>query len=221
MKKYISSVVAAALVSTFMVGCSDSNDSEQTAEATEFNGIFVDSAVGGVSYACGTKSGVTDALGYFGPCLIGTTVSFSIGNVSLGEMTQTSNNIFTPSGLAATNGGTEEEQQEEANKIASLLLSLDTDGDPTNGVEITPETIEVLNSEVTTASNIADVTQEQVDEVTNDVVETIVAADPESLMEVVTAEEAESHLEEIKVLIDDGNIVAPPQPTPPATTGAN
>jgi hypothetical protein len=90
-------------------------------------GMLVDSPVGGVSYA--TSSGVTgttaaDGSYKFNP---GDTVTFKIGGVTLG--TTNANGIISPMELSSGS----------AVKLQNLLVlmqSLDSDGDPANGITI-------------------------------------------------------------------------------------
>ncbi len=218
MKKYISSVLAAALVSTLMVGCSDDNDdnSNPPAQDVGFNGIFVDRQVDGVSFSCpgvdgNPLQGTTHDGGEFGVCATGSTVSFSVGNLVLGSMAQTNDNIFTPRGIA---GG----DNDAANQIASLVLSLSTSSVNAEGetvLTIGTAAIEALNLEVVGAIDIATISAETLSET----IEAVVSNETTDL-EVVTPEEAESHMNEVAEEISDGTIVAPHQPEVPATTGS-
>ncbi|MEA3523224.1 MAG: hypothetical protein U9R50_09615, partial [Campylobacterota bacterium] len=126
---------------------------------------------------------------------------------------------FTPQDLVGVPRG--ETDNADANQIASLLLSLDSDGNPDNGVTITEAAIVELNEEVAVETNILDMTQEEVTTASENVVEAIVEADPESQMEVVSPEEATSHLDESAAAIEDGVVTPPEQPEPEEpTTGA-
>ncbi len=206
-----SSILAAFLVSMgLLTGCGSSSSS--TTEEVGYNGIFIDSAVAGISWSCGGVSGVTAADGGFGACPSGSSVSFSVGNIDLGTMEPTADYIFTPQDLVGVPRG--ETDNADANQIASLLLSLDSDGNPDNGVTITDEVIVELNQEVTAETAISDMTQEEVTTVSENVVEAVVETDPESQMEVVSPEEATSHLDESAAAIEDGLIVPPEQPEP-------
>jgi len=216
MKKYISSVLAAALVSTLMVGCSDSNNNE-TVQDAGFNGVFVDRPVDGVSFACrgvdnNPLAGVTHNGGLFGVCATGSTVSFSVGNVVLGEMEQSENNIFTPRDIA-------EGDDAEANQIASLILSLSTTTVNDAGetvLTIGPAAIAALNLEVPLAIDIETISAETL----ADTIEAVVENETTDLVQ-ITPEEAESHMDETAEEILDGTITQPEQPELPATTGAN
>ncbi len=109
--------------------CGGGGDDAPTVAVGTQTGVFVDSAVSGLSYE--TSSGVkgtTDALGQFkyNP---GDTVTFKIGSVTLG--TGQATGTVTPAHISE--GG------EDSNKFTNLLVllqSLDTDGDPSNGISL-------------------------------------------------------------------------------------
>jgi hypothetical protein len=91
------------------------------------SGILTDAAVQGVSYR--TSSGVTGVTGpngeyNFNP---GDTVQFTLGGLSLGNVTATG--IISPIQLASGDSN-------RLNNLLVLLQSLDTDGNPSNGITI-------------------------------------------------------------------------------------
>lgn len=97
-------------------------------------GQFVDSPVSGLNWKTATRSGVTDANGYFEYDNPGETITFSIGEQELGTVgTDKTIHVFDleQSSLEmASNKGT---------RLAQLLQTLDVDRDPTNGIQLTPE----------------------------------------------------------------------------------
>jgi len=110
-----------------------------TATETVSTGAFIDSAVEGLQYETATRSGTTNSLGEY-DYLAGETVTFSIGGIVLGSTI--AGPVVTPLSLvpdatSATNP--------VVTNIVRLLLSLDSDGDPDNGITI--------SSDVTTAAN--------------------------------------------------------------------
>lgn len=207
--KRMGMVAASALVLSVLAGCGSDSDNDTK---VGYNGKFVDSAVAGLSWSCGGVSGTTDANGVFGECPAGSDVTFSIGNVTLGTMKPTTDSIFTPQDLVGVARGTADSAA--ANKIASLILSLDSDGNPDNGVSITPAIVAELNKAVTSSANIANLSQEQV----SGYAEQVVAAAPSAGMKTVSAASAASHLVETAADIQNGHIKPPAQPG--ATTGA-
>jgi hypothetical protein len=125
-------------------GCGDHNDG--TAKPTELSGILRAGEVGGVRYRTRTRTGLTDARGTF-KYLRGETVTFSIGGIELGAVPGAA--AITPFTLAGlTPPTTERTLRRELDKatrttsnfvralnIARLLLALDADGNPSNGID--------------------------------------------------------------------------------------
>ncbi|MBN2896757.1 MAG: hypothetical protein JXK05_12790 [Campylobacterales bacterium] len=211
--KRLSMVAASALVLSVLAGCGSDSDNDTK---VGYKGKFVDSAVAGLSWSCGGVSGTTDADGVFGECPAGSSVTFAIGNVTLGTMSPTKDNIFTPQDLVGVPRATADSAK--ANKIASLLLSLDCDGNPDNGVSITPAIVTELNEAVGSSTNIANLSQEQVSGYAQQVID----AAPCINMQIVSPEAAASHLVETAADIEDGHIQPPAQPgDTTGATGAN
>ncbi|MBF0463309.1 MAG: FecR domain-containing protein [Magnetococcales bacterium] len=113
------------------------------------HGTFLDSPVAGLHYQTATTSGVTDQNGgfWFAP---GETVTFSIGNMTIGTISAANIRAGT-GGLpivtldkladAATATATANVQADKhlnvVTNIARLLQTLDSDGNPDNGITIT------------------------------------------------------------------------------------
>ena len=97
--------------------------------ATPSTGIFLDSPVAGINYRTASGSGKTNASGEF-LFFSGETVTFSIGKIDLPPVT--ANTTITPLNLANT---TDVNHQVVSNLLV-LLQSLDTDGNPSNGIQI-------------------------------------------------------------------------------------
>jgi hypothetical protein len=138
-KKQIWLTAALLLTLTACGGGGDSTTATATATETVSTGVFIDSAVEGLQYETATRSGTTNSLGEY-DYLAGETVTFSIGGIVLGSTI--AGPVVTPLSLvpdatSATNP--------VVTNIVRLLLSLDSDGDPDNGITI--------SSEVTTAAN--------------------------------------------------------------------
>jgi hypothetical protein len=211
-KSLILALSAAALLT--ITGCSSSTDSTKDATATSFNGIFVDSPVNGIKATCAGKTFITGSNGIaggFGPCPIGSSVAFSVGNVDLGTIANASSDsdlIFTPKNLTANNS------QAEANKIAAFLLSLDDDGDFQTTVDVTDAAIKALDTNITTSTSVLNITTAQIDSVIEK------AKATQAKMARVTEAEAESHMKETEEKIKDGTIKKPQQPAVVVPTGA-
>ena len=110
-------------------GC---GETQSPSSAGIASGRFIDSAVEGLHYLSGNQSGLTDANGTFQ--IDGTSVQFSIGDIVFGEGIAKS--IMTPIDLVP--GATDEADPRVIN-IIRVLLSLDDDGDPSNGIQIRQE----------------------------------------------------------------------------------
>ena len=102
-----------------------------TGSAGSNTGIFLDSEVAGVTYTTSSGlSGTTNSSGQFSYSA-GDTVSFSIGDVSLGSVTAAA--VLTPVEVMGASGTADQ----KVVNLARLLQTLDSDGDPSNGIEIT------------------------------------------------------------------------------------
>jgi len=109
----------------------DPGDSGDSAGSL-LTGRFVDSPVSGLQYATASQSGVTDADGSFS-YLAGEQVTFSIGDINfpatLASPTVTPLDVFSTTEIGDTG----------VVNMTRLLQSLDTDGDPDNGITISPD----------------------------------------------------------------------------------
>ena len=92
-------------------------------------GILTDAVVSGVAYATASRSGLTDANGRYN-YLPGETVTFSIGDIVLGSAL--AGPVITPLMLA----GASDVNDQQVTNIVRLLLTLDADGNPNNGIQI-------------------------------------------------------------------------------------
>ena len=130
-----------------------------------FYGVFLDSPVKGIRYQTDTRNGLTDSNGQF-IFKAGEVVRFSIGDIELGQvdmgLVQSGSTIVTPKVLAATATDNAEAQTAIQSNLIRLLQTLDSDGDPNNGITITEiaqqhavgeTTIDVTQPEDTFAEN--------------------------------------------------------------------
>ena len=199
------SVVAAGAL--MLSGCGSSSSSTPT--AVDYNGKLIDSAVAGVSFECGTVSGITGADGSFGTCPAGSTASFSIGGLTLGESGVTGDGIFFITDIVGVSRDAID--NEEVLKIAVLLQSLDSDGDVTNGISVPPEAATAIEALLasSTVDSISDLTAEQVVVLTTATVVELQTIYPDVVY--VSVEEAEANLADTLETIDE--IAPPPEPT--------
>ena len=116
---------------------SSSSSSQSGANNTNQNtptqtGTLLDSAVGGVSYNTSSNLyGLTNTNGQF-QYRSGDEVTFTVGETVLGKVK--GGDLITPVELAGTNNTADR----RVINISRLLQSLDQDGDPLNGISISP-----------------------------------------------------------------------------------
>ena len=94
-------------------------------------GKFIDSEVAGLNYNCGGVTGVTGNLGEF-QYITGQNCTFSIGGIALGSAMAAP--LLYPVSLVP--GAEPGVDNAAVTDIARLLQSLDSDGDPNNGIVI-------------------------------------------------------------------------------------
>ncbi|MGH1378990.1 MAG: hypothetical protein ACRBB3_09240 [Alphaproteobacteria bacterium] len=109
----------------------DPTDPPTTNPPQSATGIFLDSAVEGLSYSSGALSGFTDADGRF-EYEVDNTVIFSIGSITIGAALGA--DTITPLELV---NGAEDETDDEVVNILRFLQTLDNDANPDNGIQIT------------------------------------------------------------------------------------
>ncbi len=137
-KKVIATSVVMGAMFT-LIGCgggsSDTADSIGTnpaSVATTGTGYYIDSAVSGVNYTCGSQEGTTDEDGTF-TFDEGTICTFTLAGVELRV-------------VAADTLEDGVQVVEKNPRIAQLLQSLDIDGDPSNGITITSEVVAAIEA---------------------------------------------------------------------------
>lgn len=168
----------------------DSGEGENSNSTMVLTGIFVDSAVEGVSYSTATQSGTTNSAGEF-TYLEGEQVTFSIGATEM------------PAAVAAPQVSPVEMAVGSSNpadtttNIARLLQSLDVDGNPDNGITISPDAAAnaaFINFDVST------------DQFANDpAVINLVANSGSVNSELISAEDANQHLNSTLGIDDSDN----------------
>ena len=115
---------------TLIISACGESDSPNNAITTAI-GQFKDSNTAGISYISGNQSGVTGSDGSF-TYETGNTITFSLGGITLG--TSNGKSIITPVDLVSGSSSSTVEVQ----NIARFLMMLDDDGDPSNGINISP-----------------------------------------------------------------------------------
>jgi len=118
-------VLLATLALSLLAGCPNNNNTVSTTA----QGVFVDAPVEGLTYVSDGITGTTDSDGKF-TYRIGSTVTFSINGVQLPAVQGGS--MLTPVDLV----GASSSDSPEAVYIARFLQSIDSDGNPDNGIRI-------------------------------------------------------------------------------------
>lgn len=136
--------LAALATMSFVAGCGGGRDNEST--RAELTGVL-HAKIQGVGYRTASRSGKTDADGNF-RYLPGETVTFSVGGIELGSATGASRiSLFTLAGMTPPTSelGLRRELARmrytatplsNATNRAWLLLALDADGNPANGIDV-------------------------------------------------------------------------------------
>lgn len=127
MRKLLVSVAMLALIT----GCSGGGGSSSSVAATG-TGYYLDSAVGGVEYQCGTKNGITGSDGNF-TFETGQSCTFKIGDITL--------RVVDSSDLQD-----QVKVIEDNISVAQLLQTLDSDGNASNGITLLPEVIAAIKA---------------------------------------------------------------------------
>ena len=99
---------------------------------TVATGAFRDSTVVGLGYRSGSHTGVTDSHGQFS-YEVDQSITFFVGGLTLGTAPNPKA-LMTPVDLVANGTGT----STYVVNVARFLMLLERDGDPTNGIEISP-----------------------------------------------------------------------------------
>ena len=201
-------LLSAMLAFSFsLTGCQSTNSdvtevvtSSNTTTTATYTGIFVDSQVAGLTYICGTNTGTTDIQGKFYGCATNVPVTFKLGNLVLGTADYVQGGVFTPRILAeAIYGKDTADANATTNNIASIILSLDNDGNASNGITLDPVDIATFNTTVPVGTIVTTVIPDTVATAISTAVtalgSTKIAVDPAV---------AEIHLVETEALITQG-----------------
>lgn len=134
MKNLFNYILLFAILLLVIAGCGGGSDDNNINEDPEvvLNGQFIDSAVSGLYFEAtpSGRSGMTDASGTFN-YEAGDTVQFYIGDLLIGEAPAT--DVITPVSLVS---GAVDETNAIVRNIARLLLTLDSNDNPDDGITI-------------------------------------------------------------------------------------
>lgn len=195
MKYRLALVVSAAI----LAGCGRGEVSSDTSDETGV-GYYIDSAVSGVNYSCGTQSGLTDSDGMF-RFDVGQGCTFSINDAVLHEVmsSELSNGV---------------QIQEQNLTVARLLQSLDNDGDAENGIQITEEIRQILaDNNITTVP--------ETDNALSNIVQKMNEGSSSYAGSVKTTEETMVHLAGFKIQINASKLSVTEGESVILTTGIN
>ena len=175
--KKITLLTLSTFASFALLGCGGGSSTTQSNSNTG-TGYYVDNAVAGVDYVCGTETGKTDKEGKF-TFEKGQECKFSLAGIPL----RTTSADKLNDGVKVV---------EDNPKVAQFLQSIDTDGDLSNGIEIDDKVLKALTDAL---ANIDDDTTV----LRNDTVLTTVVAEVGSQVEGVsgtvrTESEVQEHL---------------------------
>ncbi len=126
-------LTSACFLFALLIGCG-ALDSVMKDSSGALKGVFMDSPVGGLSYATPTQKGVTGADGVF-KYQAGETVTFSVGAVKLGSAP--GKPVVTPLDLFAD---AKDASDQRVTNVAVFLQTLDQDGNAQNGILIDEKT---------------------------------------------------------------------------------
>ncbi|MCK5294408.1 MAG: hypothetical protein KAJ49_07140, partial [Arcobacteraceae bacterium] len=155
-------IILSLIASAMLIGCGGEDTGSVVSTdagsevAVEKIGTLSDSRIGGITYTCGSTTGLTDADGYFTYTSDCSNVEFSIGDIKLGSINTGNINgdaTVYPADLLGLD-------RNETNgtvlvNMLQVLQSLDSDGNPNNGITIDSNTTIALTgiSEVNLDSN--------------------------------------------------------------------
>ena len=171
----LSSVAVASLL---LVGCG--GGSATNSSPSVGTGYYVDSAVAGVNYVCGTESGITDKKGKF-TFEENKNCTFKVGDIILREV----NASTLKSGITIF---------EDNNDTARFLQTLDIDGNASNGIEV---------SDAVKKLNLKEVPKDEA--VLSDIRDDIKANDENYRGRVVTTQEVQEHLNQTRMGLQNNN----------------
>jgi len=174
MKNSIFSSGLALSAAIVLVGCGGGSDTPVNTTPSTGTSYYIDAAVSGINYKCGSQEGITGEDGSF-TFEVGQSCTFYLGDIKLRDVD-----------VSLLHDGEKVHETDVA--IARVLQSLDTDGDPDNGITINEEIVEALSE----ANVSALPTSEEALESFLEVIE-------EHGGTVVSKEDAKAHLDEVKL----------------------
>ena len=139
-------LVGSTFAALLLVGCGGGSSDAAPASSNLQTGYFVDAAVGNVDYDCVVDGSMNKKTGPDGSfqCQTMAQVRFRLGDLVLGEVAAVPADKYVfPQDLVGVPRDSGVNDARVA-AMAQMLQSLDTDGDPANGIDIAQEKKEVL-----------------------------------------------------------------------------
>lgn len=133
--------ICALTAALALAGCGGGDDGGDV--GTSQVGTFIDSPVSGLEYETASGSGLTDADGHF-TYRQGELVTFRVGKLVIGSTVPDSTRIVTPKSLVE---GAVSMDDPQVTLILQTLQSLDANGNPDDGIQISAEDREELEKE--------------------------------------------------------------------------
>jgi len=174
--------------------CGTSSSSSSTDNVTAISGQLVDGYVKGATYRC--ADGKTGETGLNGEFVCDTLpVEFTLGNIALGDVTTlpTDNHVFPQDLVGVDRNDT---NNSEVLAISQFLQSLDSDGNPENGIDINTTSVENITydeefdaahlDDYMSEANVTVVSQEQAREHLEKTLHTVEVIEEANLPAVVT-----------------------------------
>ena len=145
---WASSSLLSILIGTVFIGCGGGGSDSQGENNNAKSAFLSDSRIAGITYNCGSLTGLTDVNGKFSysssEC---SAVDFTIGGISLGSIKVadiTENSVFYPFDILDLDKNNTTNPQ--LVQMLQLLQSLDSDNNPNNGISIDTNTTKNLES---------------------------------------------------------------------------
>lgn len=138
-------VLASSLSAALLLASCGGDGSSGTGEIK--TGVFLDSAVEGLTYTSGSTTGKTDAAGTF-KYEDGKAVNFKVGDISLATLYGKA--LITPVDLVS---GASDETNATVTNIAIFLQSIDDDNNTANGIKISSAVDTAAKNKVLTFTN--------------------------------------------------------------------
>jgi len=135
-------IILLAIISIIISGCGSSSSTNENSNNINTNkvGYFIDSAVSGVEYECGSLSGITGKNGEFNynnSCI----VIFKLGGILLGKINgediNNDNNVLPADLIGVQRDNT---SNEKVIKLIQFLQTIDNDDNPNNNISIEEKT---------------------------------------------------------------------------------